>query len=172
VTNGVSQSCLVAAMAPPPPPPPPPAAAAAAVLARRGQRQEEKEEEVDGASPPLPEQQSWQQPAAAGAGAGGMEAGDRLVQSAKQQGRQQESEEEWVEPICREDPSRFVLFPMRHPDLWEMYKRHEASFWTAEEVDLSQDMEDWRVRTVFVYRQHVFRSVRPSGYTVTKNRRS
>jgi len=52
---------------------------------------------------------------------------------------------EWVEPICRDDPSRFVLFPMKHPDLWEMYKRHEASFWTAEEVDLSQDMEDWQV---------------------------
>ncbi|EWM26406.1 ribonucleotide reductase small subunit, partial [Nannochloropsis gaditana] len=51
----------------------------------------------------------------------------------------------WVEPICREDPARFVLFPIRHPELWEMYKRHEASFWTAEEVDLSQDMEDWRV---------------------------
>jgi len=55
-------------------------------------------------------------------------------------------EGEWVEPICRNDPSRFVLFPMKHPDLWEMYKRHEASFWTAEEVDLSQDMGDWQVR--------------------------
>ena len=56
-----------------------------------------------------------------------------------------EAEGEWVEPICRNDPSRFILFPMKHPDLWEMYKRHEASFWTAEEVDLSQDMEDWQV---------------------------
>ena len=78
-------------------------------------------------------------------------AGDRLVQ-AKQKKKEGESsvikeeEEEWVEPICRDDPSRFVLFPMKHPDLWEMYKRHEASFWTAEEVDLSQDMEDWQVR--------------------------
>jgi ribonucleoside-diphosphate reductase beta chain len=51
-----------------------------------------------------------------------------------------------VEPICREDPSRFVLFPMKHPDLWDMYKKHEASFWTAEEVDLSADMDDWQVR--------------------------
>lgn len=78
-----------------------------------------------------------------------MEAGDRLVRSTvKQAGEAAEAAEgaDWVEPICRADPSRFVLFPMRHPDLWEMYKRHEASFWTAEEVDLSQDMEDWRVR--------------------------
>lgn len=50
----------------------------------------------------------------------------------------------FVEPICRDDPSRFVLFPMKYPDLWQMYKRHEASFWTAEEVDLSADVEDWQ----------------------------
>lgn len=44
----------------------------------------------------------------------------------------------FVEPICRPDPSRFVLFPIRHPDLWEMYQKAKASFWTVEEVDLSQ----------------------------------
>ena len=35
------------------------------------------------------------------------------------------------------------MFPIQHPDIWEMCKKHEASFWTAEEVDLSQDARDW-----------------------------
>ncbi len=47
------------------------------------------------------------------------------------------------EPLLIEDPLRFVLFPIKHSDIWEMYKRHEASFWTAEEIDLSQDLKDW-----------------------------
>ncbi len=47
------------------------------------------------------------------------------------------------EPLLIEDPLRFVLFPIKHGDIWEMYKRHEASFWTAEEIDLSQDQKDW-----------------------------
>jgi len=37
----------------------------------------------------------------------------------------------------------WVMFPIQHPDIWEMYKKHEASFWTAEEIDLSQDSKDW-----------------------------
>lgn len=44
----------------------------------------------------------------------------------------------FVEPVCRADPSRFVLFPIKHAELWEMYKKAKASFWTVEEVDLSQ----------------------------------
>ena len=48
-----------------------------------------------------------------------------------------------VEPILEEDKSRFVLFPIKHDDIWQMYKKHEASFWTAEEIDLGQDMKDW-----------------------------
>lgn len=51
------------------------------------------------------------------------------------------------EPICRDDPSRFALFPIRHPNLWEMYKKHEASFWAAEEVDLGGDRDDWEKLT-------------------------
>lgn len=47
------------------------------------------------------------------------------------------------EPLLTEDPLRFVLFPIKHHDIWELYKRHEASFWTAEEIDLSQDLRDW-----------------------------
>jgi ribonucleotide reductase beta subunit family protein with ferritin-like domain len=49
----------------------------------------------------------------------------------------------FVEPICRADASRFVLFPIKQPQLWSMYKKHMASFWTAEEVDLGSDLHDW-----------------------------
>ncbi|RUA32334.1 MAG: ribonucleoside-diphosphate reductase [Bacteroidetes bacterium] len=47
------------------------------------------------------------------------------------------------EPILKENKDRFVLFPIQHKDIWEFYKMAEASFWTAEEIDLSQDMKDW-----------------------------
>ena len=47
------------------------------------------------------------------------------------------------EPILEENKDRFVLFPIAHNDIWEMYKKAEASFWTAEEIDLSQDLKDW-----------------------------
>jgi ribonucleoside-diphosphate reductase beta chain len=51
-----------------------------------------------------------------------------------------------VEPILQENPDRFVLFPIKYPVIWEWYKKSEASFWTAEEVDLSQDLIDWDVK--------------------------
>ena len=47
------------------------------------------------------------------------------------------------EPILKENKDRFVLFPIQHDDIWEFYKKAEASFWTAEEIDLSQDLKDW-----------------------------
>ncbi|MEM8968563.1 MAG: ribonucleoside-diphosphate reductase small subunit [Bacteroidota bacterium] len=47
------------------------------------------------------------------------------------------------EPILQENPNRFVLFPIQHDDIWQWYKKSEASFWTAEEIDLSQDLKDW-----------------------------
>merc|ERR1712039_286740 len=40
-----------------------------------------------------------------------------------------------------------VMFPIQYPQVWEMYKKHEASFWTAEEIDLSQDNKDWDALT-------------------------
>lgn len=48
-----------------------------------------------------------------------------------------------TEPLLKEDPNRFVLFPIKHNDIWEFYKKSEASFWTAEEIDLSADGPDW-----------------------------
>jgi ribonucleoside-diphosphate reductase beta chain len=47
------------------------------------------------------------------------------------------------EPILKENKNRFVLFPIQHNDIWQMYKQEEASFWTAEEIDLTQDLTDW-----------------------------
>jgi len=51
------------------------------------------------------------------------------------------------EPLLKENPNRFVLFPIQHHDVWEMYKKAEASFWTVEEVDLSKDTKDWEALT-------------------------
>lgn len=48
------------------------------------------------------------------------------------------------EPILQENPNRFVIFPIEHNDIWEFYKQHQAAFWTAEEVDLSNDIRDWQ----------------------------
>lgn len=51
-----------------------------------------------------------------------------------------------VEPLLQDNPGRFVLFPIQHNDIWKYYKNSEASFWTAEEIDLAQDMTDWETR--------------------------
>lgn len=48
------------------------------------------------------------------------------------------------EPILQDNPNRFVLFPIEHQDIWKAYKTQEACIWTAEEVDLAQDLSDWR----------------------------
>ncbi|MCH2655020.1 MAG: ribonucleotide-diphosphate reductase subunit beta [Flavobacteriales bacterium] len=49
-----------------------------------------------------------------------------------------------VEPILEENKNRFVIFPIEHHDIWEWYKKQEACFWTAEEIDLHQDLTDWQ----------------------------
>jgi len=51
------------------------------------------------------------------------------------------------EPILKENSNRFVLFPIEHDDIWSYYKKAEASFWTAEEIDLGQDLKDWDTLT-------------------------
>jgi ribonucleoside-diphosphate reductase beta chain len=50
---------------------------------------------------------------------------------------------EFIEPMLRENLDRFVLFPIEHSDIWEMYKQEQACFWTAEEIDLAEDLADW-----------------------------
>merc|ERR1711963_316622 len=51
--------------------------------------------------------------------------------------------EKTQEPLLMENPRRFVILPIQYGDIWQMYKKAEASFWTAEEVDLSKDVKDW-----------------------------
>ncbi|GCD80631.1 ribonucleotide-diphosphate reductase subunit beta [Schleiferia thermophila] len=51
--------------------------------------------------------------------------------------------EKTTEPLLMENKDRFVLFPIQHHDIWQFYKKAEASFWTAEEIDLQQDLTDW-----------------------------
>jgi ribonucleoside-diphosphate reductase beta chain len=48
------------------------------------------------------------------------------------------------EPLLKEDKNRFVIFPIQHDDIWEYYKKAQASFWTAEEIDLGADLNDWK----------------------------
>ena len=48
-----------------------------------------------------------------------------------------------TEPMLKENPSRFVIFPINYPKLWDMYKKHVSVFWTVEEIDLSHDINDW-----------------------------
>ena len=50
---------------------------------------------------------------------------------------------EHLEPMLQTNLDRFVLFPIEHSDIWEMYKQEQASFWTAEEIDLAEDLKDW-----------------------------
>merc|ERR1740138_1913575 len=54
---------------------------------------------------------------------------------------------EKTDPLLMDNPQRWVMFPIQYPEVWEMYKKHEASFWTAEEIDLSQDNKDWEKLT-------------------------
>nr|XP_043617773.1 ribonucleoside-diphosphate reductase small chain [Erigeron canadensis] len=51
------------------------------------------------------------------------------------------------EPLLAPNPDRFCMFPIQYPQIWEMYKKAEASFWTAEEVDLSEDQRHWDALT-------------------------
>merc|ERR1719221_753106 len=67
-----------------------------------------------------------------------MTAGAPVSRISKQYKELEKSEE-----LLRENPRRWVMFPIRFPEIWEMYKKHEASFWTAEEIDLSSDAKDW-----------------------------
>jgi ribonucleoside-diphosphate reductase subunit M2 len=49
-----------------------------------------------------------------------------------------------MEPLLRENPGRFVILPIQYPEVWTMYKKAQASFWSVEEVDLSKDLVQWK----------------------------
>lgn len=55
-------------------------------------------------------------------------------------------EEIKVEPLLDPRNKREALFPIQHPKIWEFYKKHQSSFWTADEIDLAKDIKDWRTR--------------------------
>ena len=57
------------------------------------------------------------------------------------------------EPILQENPDRFVIFPIQHQDIWEMYKKQEACIWTAEEIDSAD--RDWE--TIFFVHNFLIR---------------
>ncbi|KAG7195507.1 Ribonucleotide-diphosphate reductase (RNR), small subunit [Scheffersomyces spartinae] len=61
--------------------------------------------------------------------------------------RHELKQQEKDEPLLVENKRRFVLFPIKYNEIWQMYKKAEASFWTAEEIDLSKDMSDWNKLT-------------------------
>jgi len=48
-----------------------------------------------------------------------------------------------IEPLLAPDDNRFVMFPIKHNDIWEMYKKQVDCFWRAEEIDLSKDLTNW-----------------------------
>ncbi|MDQ3016650.1 MAG: ribonucleotide-diphosphate reductase subunit beta [Bacteroidota bacterium] len=51
-----------------------------------------------------------------------------------------------IEPILQDNPGRFVIFPIQHHDIWRFYKLSQSNFWTAEEIDLQQDLVDWSTK--------------------------
>lgn len=57
--------------------------------------------------------------------------------------RKMKAENVEIEPFLQKDPNRLHLFPIKYDDIWHMYKKAVASFWTTEEVDLSKDLKDW-----------------------------
>lgn len=66
----------------------------------------------------------------------------RIFDAAAPKVRKSSSSQE-EEPLLKDNPHRFVIFPIEYHDIWQMYKKAEASFWTAEEVDLSKDLQHW-----------------------------
>ena len=67
-----------------------------------------------------------------------------VIEHSKDEGVDVDFTKEHLEPMLQENLDRFVLFPIQHDDIWEMYKMEQASFWTAEEIDLAEDLKDWK----------------------------
>ncbi|KDD72799.1 small chain of ribonucleotide reductase, partial [Helicosporidium sp. ATCC 50920] len=56
----------------------------------------------------------------------------------------EDAPDETLEPLLQDNEDRFCFLPIQHPDMYEFYKKAQASYWTVEEVDLSQDDRDWK----------------------------
>jgi ribonucleoside-diphosphate reductase subunit M2 len=52
-----------------------------------------------------------------------------------------------IEPLLQPDENRFVMFPIRHDDVWELYQKSVDSFWKTEDIDFSKDLTDWKQLT-------------------------
>ena len=48
-----------------------------------------------------------------------------------------------IEPLLTADDNRFVMFPIKHDDIWKMYQKQVDCFWRPEEIDLTKDLKDW-----------------------------
>jgi ribonucleoside-diphosphate reductase subunit M2 len=60
--------------------------------------------------------------------------------------REREKENE-IEPLLKEDDRRYVMFPIRDQEIWDMYKKQVDSFWRAEEItDIHVDIQDWNTK--------------------------
>ena len=75
------------------------------------------------------------------------------------------------EPLLQEDPKRFVILPIKHDDIWKMYKDHMNAFWVHEEVDLEADMKDIEKlsKDEFHYVKHVLAFFAASDGIVNEN---
>ena len=77
------------------------------------------------------------------------------------------------EPILKDNPNRFVLFPIQHPDMWRCIKKQETSIWTAEELDLSPDLVDWETKLNdderFFIKKHILAFFAASDGIVNEN---
>ena len=49
-----------------------------------------------------------------------------------------------TEPLLTEDDNRYVMFPIKNPEIWQMYKKQVDCFWRVEEVDLTKDIDEWK----------------------------
>ena len=52
-----------------------------------------------------------------------------------------------IEPLLIADDNRFVMFPIKHDDIWKMYQKQVDCFWRPEEIDLTKDLKDWDILT-------------------------
>lgn len=73
------------------------------------------------------------------------------------------------ELLTQDNPDRFVLFPIQHMSLWEMYKKHEACFWTAEEIDLAHDKWDDLAKNEKHFIKHILAFFAASDGIVLEN---